>query len=389
MKDRIRDAAVLGAGIAGSSLAKALADRGWDTVLIDRRQFPRHKVCGEFLSPESLSMLNSLGLRTAVESLQPSVINRTRLIFSHGEAIELPLPGSALGVSRYALDTALHEAAIRSGVQVETGTTATSVHAHAKGYGIETRQEGGRHTVRARTVIAAWGANLRSGLPGHNASRASRNTYVGVKTHYSGIDMGPVVELYFFSGGYLGISPIEGGRVNVAALLKREAFHSSEKTVLGILDAAARRNPKLYAKLRDAVPVPGTQAAVAPVDVYRRRPVWEQLPHVGDAAQMIPPLCGDGMSMALRSAQRCAPLADRYLRGEISLAQWESAYTKSIRNEFKGPLRWGLFLQWLFSLPLVPRLLPGLVQLSPALACGLVQATRLRETDEHGHDFGA
>jgi flavin-dependent dehydrogenase len=193
--------------------------------------------------------------------------------------------------------------------------------------------------------------------------------------------MESVVELYFFSGGYAGISPIEGGRVNVAALLTRNAFRHTEKTILGMIDAAARRNPMLYRKLAQAVLVPGTQAAVAPVDLKRKPVAWDMIPHVGDAALMMPPLCGDGMSMALRSAQLCAFLADCYLRGEISLSGWKQQYTQSIQREFKGPLRWGRLLQWLLGVPVLPRLLPGLAHLTPGLAFGLVQATRLKETD--------
>lgn len=378
---RIQDVAVLGAGIAGSSLAKALADKGWDTVLIDRQLFPRHKVCGEFLSPESLSMLNAFGLCGPLESLHPSVINRLRLIFSHGEALEIPLPGIALGVSRYALDSTLHDAALRSGVHVHTGAAVTSVDADDKGYTIETKQAKGNQIYKVRAVIAAWGAHRRSGLPGRHDNGSARNTYVGVKSHFRGIDMGPVVELYFFPGGYLGISPIEGGRVNIAALLTRKAFQDTEKTVLGMIDTAAHRNRRLYQKLKQAVPVPGTQTAVAPVNLNRKPLALDLIPHVGDAAIMIPPLCGDGMSMALRSAQLCGSLADRYLRGEISLSGWQHEYSQSIQREFKGPLRWGRLLQWLLGVPVLPRLLPSLAHLTPGLAFGLVQATRLKETD--------
>ena len=376
-----RDAAVLGAGIAGSSLAKSLADRGFETVLFDRKQFPRHKVCGEFLSPESRSMLDALGFGETVSSLQPSMIHRTRLIFSYGEALEIPLPGIALGVSRYALDSALHHAAQSSGVQVRTATTVTSVLPNDRGYTVETKLGEEHHTFQVRTVIAAWGANCRSVLPGYRPHGGANHAYIGVKSHYLGVEMEPVVELYFFDGGYLGISPIEGGLVNVAALLKRKAFRNTEKTILGWIDAACSRNPKLRHKLAHAVPVPGTQAAVAPVHLNRKPLAWDQIPRVGDAMLMMPPLCGDGMSMALRSAQLCACLADRYLHGKISLARWEHEYSRSIRREFNSPLQWGRLLQWLTGMPVLPRLLLGAAHLAPGAAYRLVQATRLQESD--------
>lgn len=375
----IRDVAVLGAGIAGSSLAKVLADKGWETVLIDRQIFPRHKVCGEFLSPESQSMLNTLGLSESVLSLGPSTINQTRLIGSHGKSVEVALPGNALGVSRYSLDSALHSAAIRSGVHLQTATNVTSVYPDGEGFAIETKQGKDSQTYRARAVIAAWGANRRSGLPGHTGS--AKNTYLGVKSHFRGMEIEPVVELYFFSGGYLGIAPIEGGLVNVAALLSRKAFQNTEKTILGIIEAAARRSPKLYRKLAQAVPVPGTQAAVAPVHLSRNPLAWDLIPHVGDASVMIPPLCGDGMSMALRSAELCASLADSYLHGKLTLAQWQHEYTQAVGREFAGPLRWGRLINTMFGVPLLPRFLLGFAHLTPGLASKLVRATRLKETD--------
>ncbi|MCC2684281.1 MAG: monooxygenase [Paenibacillaceae bacterium] len=379
--NRILDAVVLGAGIAGSSLAKSLADRGWETALFDRKTFPRHKVCGEFLSPESQSTLNAFGMHELVESLQPATIHRARLIFNYGKALDIPLPGVAWGISRYSLDFALHGAALNSGVHVQTATTVTNVVPNEQGYAIVTRQGEDTITYQARAVIAAWGANGRSVLSGNRPHGIVNNTYVGVKSHYRGIEMEPVVELYFFDGGYVGVSPVEGGNVNVAALLNRKAFRDHEqheKTIPGWIDAACRRNPRLGRRLANAAPVPGTQAAVAPVELTRKLLAWDVIPHIGDAAIMIPPLCGDGMSMALRSARLCAPLADRYLRGEISLARWQQEYSLSIKREFKAPLQWGRLLQWLSGVPLAPRILLSAAQIAPSLANSWFQATRLK-----------
>jgi flavin-dependent dehydrogenase len=367
--------------MAGSSVAKALADKGWDTLLIDRRPFPRHKVCGEFLSPESRTALQALGLWETVESLGPSPIERVRLVFESGPPLEIPLPGTALGVSRYALDAALHRAAQRSGAEVRTRATAMSVQADGRGYAVETRQGPEIRTCHARAVIAAWGANRRAGLPGVRRPVAARNRHVGVKSHFEGVEIEPVVELYFWAGGYLGVSPVEGGRINVAALLGRHALPDSARTILGLIEAAVRSHPKLERKLAHAVPVPGTQAAVAPVDLGRKPAAWDVIPHVGDAALLISPLCGDGMSMALRSAELCASLADRYLRGELALSEWRREYEQSVRRELYGPWQWGRFVQWLLGVPAMPRLLPAALRLAPELAFRLVRATRLKEAE--------
>lgn len=85
------------------------------------------------------------------------MITRIRLIFSHGATLEIPLPGHALGVSRYLLDSTFHNEVLRSGAQLQTATTVTSVYPNENGYTIETKQDGLNKQVQARMVIAAWG----------------------------------------------------------------------------------------------------------------------------------------------------------------------------------------------------------------------------------------
>jgi len=384
----VHDVAIIGAGIAGTAMAKSLADKGWNTVLFERKAFPRHKVCGEFLSPESRSMLNALGVSELIETLQPNFMDRTRLVFSHGDSLVLPLPGTALGISRYALDTVLLSAARAAGAEVHTETTVKNITAQGKGYLIETQGKHSAASFEVRTVIAAWGTNGHIGLNGSSTNRpvqsnrkSKQHTYIGIKSHFTGIPMEPAVELYFLNGGYVGISSVEDGRVNVAALLKQHAFQTKPKSIMGWIEAACSRNDKLKDKLAKGVPVEGTQAAVAPVDLSRKPLAWDRFPQAGDAALMIPPLCGDGMSMALRSAELNAKLADRFLKNEISLSDWKVEYSRSINQQFKGPLQWGRTVQWIISKPHLARLLPFAARMTPKLAYELVQATRLKERE--------
>ncbi|NQX60805.1 NAD(P)/FAD-dependent oxidoreductase [Paenibacillus qinlingensis] len=379
----IYDAAVVGAGIAGSVMAKSLADHGWDTVLFDRKAFPRHKVCGEFLSPESLTMLKKLGLREAVSALKPSRIHQTSLMLSRGKQLEIALPGTAWGVSRYQLDATLHQSALRAGVQVQTETTVISVKPGEQGYIMTTKQHGVVQEYHVRAVIAACGATAIPGLQSQTSREAMPNkgVHLGVKSHYKGLNMDGVVELYFFEGGYLGLSPIEDGLVNVAALLEREAFQQVDKSILGLIEAASAKHSKLWERLSSAQPIAGTQAAVAPVKLTRKPLAWDMFPRLGDAAMMLPPLCGDGMSMAIRSAMLCAPFASRYLKGQISLVEWERDYSGAIHREFKGPLKWGHRLQGMLTIPYLPSVMLAAAKFTPGLAERFVQATRLKEIE--------
>ncbi|CAI6033041.1 NAD(P)/FAD-dependent oxidoreductase [Cohnella sp. JJ-181] len=378
------DVAIIGAGIAGSSLAKALASRGRRVLLIDRRSFPRHKVCGEFLSPESARMLSELGVEPAIRALGPADIRAAVIQAYGGASLRVPLPAAAWGISRYALDEALHREALLAGVELATGTSVTTMRRDADGFLLDMTQGGNARTVRARVVVGAWGVNGR--IPGWTGERPVKrlaaSPFMGVKAHYVGIQAADEVELYFFEGGYLGLSPAGDGVVNAAALLDRSAIREAPADVHGWFGIARARCPALDRRLAGAVPLAGTQAAVAPVRLYAKPVPWDGIPLIGDACATIPPLCGDGMAMALRAAQLCAASTERYLQGELSLSTWEEEYVSSIFREFSGPLRWGNLLQRASGRPLLARLAMTAARSMPALGRQLFLATRLAPTSQ-------
>lgn len=372
------DAVVIGGGIAGSALAIRLAVQGWNTVLIDRQQFPRHKPCGEFLSPEAQVMLSSLGVHDLMESAQPSLMNQARLVFRHGGILKASLPGTAWGISRYVMDSSLQDAAEKAGVDVRIGTSVISLSSDQNGYVLETKRGIERETIRARTVFAAWGSHRRPELIPYSGKRLSGYSYIGVKTHMTGLAQEHAVELYFVQGGYIGIAPVEDGVHNVAGLLRRDGIKGTGLHLQELLESAANGNPKLAQRLLKGSPVQGTQVSTSPVYLSRKVQPWRMIPHVGDACAMIPPLFGDGMCGALRSALLCASFADKYLRGNLSLQGWEKEYTEAVHREFSPILRKGYILQSLSSLPAAGRILSGCAQIFPAVADSLVRGTRLK-----------
>jgi flavin-dependent dehydrogenase len=171
---------------------------------------------------------------------------------------------------------------------------------------------------------------------------------VGLKVHFERVEMEPRVELYLFGGGYVGINPVEGGRANVCGLVTYAAFQTAGKSLACVLQLAAARHPALAEHLRGARLVAETECAVAPVDTQRAPLPWDAVtatPCLGDSAAMIPPLAGDGMAMALRSAELCLEGADGYLRGRLTREAWAAQYTGAWRKEFGGRLRLGQALQ--------------------------------------------
>ncbi len=338
----MRDLVVLGAGLGGSGLAKVMADLGWDVLLIEKGNFPRHKVCGEFLSPEAQASLRALGLYGAVREMEPCPMRSVRLVSVGGISVTVPMPEPAWGISRFALDLALLDAARGAGVELWTGMTASSVHQEDDGYRVQLK---GDQAVRARAVVGAWGRQPMAGLRSEQPKAPRRRTFVGVKCHLEGVEMEPRVELGLFDGGYAGMAPVPGERVNFSGLLSKEAFSRAGGTVEGALEAVRRWNPALGAHLGSARVVDGTEVVISGVNTSETPVPWGLVPQIGDSAAVIPPLCGDGMAMALRSAEILAPLAHEYLGGRLTLARWRHAYTQAWHREFDAVLRTGRNLQ--------------------------------------------
>lgn len=371
------DCVVIGAGLAGSGVAAALARRGWRVLLVERRTGAQHKVCGEFLSPESQKSFRDLGLYETVARLGPTEIVGAAFISRNGVRLAMDLPGAAWGLSRYALDTALAAGAASAGATLRSGVTATAAALNDGGYSVALRDANGvQTTVAARAVVSACGRHPLPGLRSAKATSRAKTTYVGVKCHWSGVKLPPEVQIYLFDGGYAGLSAIEDGRVNLCMLVTREAFSQASSTVRGAVVAAAQANPLLARVLAEGTLLPETCCAVAPVDTERVPLVWDDYARVGDAAAMIPPLCGDGMAMALRSAVLCAARADDFLAGHTSLHAWEAAYRADWHGEFARRLAVGRGLQRMLSVPLLNDALLLAGNLVPPAAQALVHATR-------------
>jgi len=373
------DAIIIGAGIAGSSTAIQLASLGHNTILMDRQEFPRHKTCGEFMSPETREMLEVLGVDLASSKIAYSTMDRARIILPHGGEIEAPLPGQAIGISRYELDQILHRKARAAGAEIVTKATVTGIRKlDSHRYEVESRQGDRLVRYETKTVIGAYGTKKPRGTVSATEGTRDETVYIGIKSHYSGINVPEQVELYFCNGGYIGISPIEEGKANVAALLTLDSVQGSGKSVPEILLAAAQSNSRLAARLAEGIPVPDSQVSIAPLRLSDDPEPWSEFPHVGDAMLMIPPLCGDGMSIALRSALLCSGWTDIYLKGTLSYHQWQSGYTNEANKEFSQLLKRARLIQKL-AFARTNRLYPGLMRMFPGLAKYVVNATRLSE----------
>jgi menaquinone-9 beta-reductase len=304
------DLGIVGGGPAGAMAAIEAARRGLRVVLWDGATFPRDKVCGEFLSPESIPLLQKV---IPVELSRAAVIRRAEFYSKKGRthSIAFPMPGA--GLSRRTLDNGLWRAAATAGAACHQNEAVTRVEkcrsSPPYGDAVWEVTSATPNSYRVRKLLLACGRWWKlDGLPSPVEDRGKCNRgreWVGAKAHFAGIDQRDAVEIYFFRGGYCGLAPAEDGVYNACFLVRQELVRSCRGG--GIADFRTWVNiivshPALAARLRSGVQASET-IATAPVLPARRSAAVEGALAIGDAAGFLDPFTGDGISMALHSSQ--------------------------------------------------------------------------------------
>jgi flavin-dependent dehydrogenase len=313
MSQGVLDLAIIGGGPAGTAAALAARASGSRVAVWDRQTFPHDKVCGEFISGESLPLLERL-IPAALR--RSASIARCEFISPHGQVDGFTLPQPARGLSRRCLDHALWQAAAGAGALTHEGTAIRCVNRLAQRGGAvpawQLKTADGE-VITSRSLLLACGRwwsieGLASPLAGLK-SRA--NAWTGLKAHFTGIALCDAVEMYYFPGGYCGLAPIEDGTYNVCCLvhssLLKEAGESGGSRDLGHWLQRVAQHPALEARLEGAAQASAT-LATAPVSPATRRAALGGALVIGDAAGFIDPFTGDGISMALHSGLLAAEI---------------------------------------------------------------------------------
>lgn len=327
------DVAVVGGGPAGSTLAALLAARGLAVALIDRDAFPRDKLCGEFLSYDALPIAEMLGvdLSAAPEIARCRIVGRRR-------AYEFDFPHAARGVSRLYLDDALHRAAVAAGARAVT-STATSVTRH----GVVT-EEG---EIRARVVVGAWGRWGRFDQQlGRKFVRDRAHRNFGFKRHYRG-DLSHTIELYSFRRGYLGVSPVEGGIVNICGLVHADRIAHLKGRWDAFIETIRAEEPRLEAMYAHHEPAQEQFLSSEPVIFRGRSAVVDGIFMIGDASGVIDPLTGNGMAMAMQSALVAAPFVVEALTARKAADEYRARHAEM----FLPRIAWSRRVAYLLSRP--------------------------------------
>lgn len=352
------DAAVVGAGPAGSAAATVLALAGRRVLLLEKDRFPRAKVCGEFLSGDALASIERLGARAALDACAPEGIEEGSVHPARGGTVHFRLPAPALGISRFRLDDLLAARAREAGAEARFSCRVLSTAGTPQGgYSIRFVSEGVEEEATARAVIGAWG---RWDALDRRLERRflERSRYFGWSRDYRGdtSKLAGRVRLYLFPGGYCGLSRVEGGEANLAGVISESGKRKIGGDWNETLDRARRANPGLDADLAPMEPGPRGFLGTVPVVFTAKPPTEDGMLMAGDAAGVIDPFSGQGQAAALAAGILAGETALDLLEGRISPDLYLSAYERAWRARFARRFVWSAAFRRLILGPVLGRI---------------------------------
>jgi len=346
--------------------------------VFEKEQYPFHKVCGEYISMESWDFLQSLGLD--LESMGVSRINRLQVSAVNGTILEHDLSPGGFGVSRYRLDHQLAIIARSAGVIIEENTKVNDIIFNGSSFIIHTSKK----SYSAPVTCGSYGKRSNLDIKWKRkfiAIRKSRlNNYVGVKYHIKTTFPADTIALHNFYNGYCGISRIEENKYCLCYLTKSENLVRANNSIPAMEQTILMQNPHLKKIMTEAEIIYKTPLTISQISFDRKNQVENHVLMAGDAAGMITPLCGNGMSMALHAGKLAAAQIDLFLQKRITRQEMEQRYTQDWQEQFASRLRMGRGIQRLFGQSWLTNSFVSIAKRSPALVKFLVKQT-------HGSPF--
>ncbi len=341
---------VVGGGPAGLAAAIAAARRGVPVTLCEASRCGRDRVCGEFLSPEVAADLEALGCGDWIERLEPARVGEVVLFGPRGARLSVPLPGAgAWALTRNALETFLAARAREAGVRLREHTSVRRLAALAGG---GWRWEAAAASGAAAALVCAIGK--RSSLDAQLAlPRASRPGVFGAVKAYFDVPAREVleggVELHLLrGGGYVGLNPVEGGRLALCALVEGDPTRDWAAIAAHLCETSGELARRIERAGSPSGAVRGLgRFGFGPQRLHRRVERSVAL-LCGDAARMLPPFTGDGIAAALSSGRLAAWAA---LEPD-PIAAYERAYRAELapRQRVAGLLHGALLRPGVFSM---------------------------------------
>ena len=369
------DVIIVGGGLAGLTTAIVLAKANKKVLLLEKKIYPYHKVCGEYISNEVLDYLQFLGFDPF--HFGASNITNLRISTPRGKNIHVPLDLGGFGISRYTMDEALCELAINSGARVETATRVTDIQFEGEQFSVTTSHG---DIFTSRLAIGSYGKReMLDKKLGRHFMKAHTG-YMAVKYHILTDYPRQEIGLDNFKGGYCGISKIEGDRYNLCYLYKRPVL-KAQRSIKELESEVLFQNPMLKQIFTGSEFLFKTPEVINEIYFEPKSQVENHILMCGDTAGLITPLCGNGMSMAISGAQLLTKLIleTNILSRQNDTAdireQLENTYKVAWNQRFSKRLFCGRALQHFFGNPLFTKMSLGLLHAFPPFERKIISLT--------------
>lgn len=374
MDNKFFDCAIIGGGLAGLTLAVQLVDAGHSVVMFEKEKYPFHKVCGEYISMESYDFLERLGIPLSAMNLP--MINEVKISAPNGNAITRKLDLGGFGITRYTLDSMLASLARKKGVVLLEEVKVSELNFENEIFTIQTTS----NSYQAKLAVGAYGKRSNMDNKLERGSSKNKKNYIGIKYHVKLDFPDNRIELHNFKNGYCGISKVDGDKYCLCYLTDSQNLRENGNDIKTMEQNVLMKNTLLKKYFTEAIFLYDKPLTISQITFEKKGSVEGNVLMIGDSAGNIAPLCGNGMSMAMRSSFEVFQLIEKYLGNKISRETLERDYEKRWNKLFSNRIRAGKYLQYLFGREFLTNISIGALKKIPALADKLIRTT-------HGSKF--
>jgi flavin-dependent dehydrogenase len=376
--NKIYDTAIIGGGLAGLTLSISLTKQGYSVILFEKETYPFHKVCGEYISLESWHYLET-EIGVPLTEMHLPIIKKLWITSPNGNSLYNDLDLGGFGISRYTLDNTLKNIAQNMGVTILQNCKAEDVQFAENVFTIKTTQG----IYQSNVCCGSWGKrsnfDVKWKRPFTSKTNDRLNNFVGIKYHVKLDFPYDMIALHNFKNGYCGISKIEDDKYCVCYLTKASNIKNAgsiEKAEEQILS----ENPHLKNLFGSMQKLYNAPVSISQISFSKKNAAENNVLMLGDAAGMITPLCGNGMSMAMHSAKIASTNITAFLQNNITRQQLEYNYTKNWESNFSRRIKIGKFVQYLFGRKTTTNIFVSIMKKSKILTKKIISLT-------HGDSF--
>ena len=363
---------IIGGGLAGLTSAIHLTKMGCKVIVIEKNHYPKHKVCGEYISNEVLPYFDWLNIN--IDVLKPTHISTLEFSSESGRTIETKLPLGGFGISRYTLDHALYLKALSQNCDIIEDQVNEVIF---KDDYFEVHLASGK-VLTSKVVLGGFGKRSNLDVKMKRDFIEQKSAWLAVKSHYKGNFPDDVVGLHNFKGGYCGVSKIENNLLNICYLTNFKSF-KKYKNIEEFQEKVVSQNPHLKNILKNSEAVFDKPLTISQICFEKKENVEDHILMMGDTAGLIHPLCGNGMAMAIHSAKLASDETISFLKGKISRGEMEKNYSSNWNKNFKQRLWYGRILGSTLEHSKLSEVLTNLITHLPFLLPIIIRKTHGKE----------